>query len=136
VEVLGTHFNINAYADEPSTKTTLLEGSVRINNQVTLRPNQQAIKINNKIETTTANAAETIAWQKGYFSFYDEDITSVMRKISRWYNVEINYDGKLPTEGFNARINKGRSIRDVLEILRKTNAVNFKIEGRKIIVSK
>ena len=136
VEVLGTHFNINAYADEPSTKTTLLEGSVRINNQVTLRPNQQAIKINNKIETTTANAAETIAWQKGYFSFYDEDITSIMRKISRWYNVEINYDGKLPTEGFNARINKGRSIRDVLEILRKTNAVNFKIEGRKIIVSK
>ena len=136
VEVLGTHFNINAYADEPSTKTTLLEGSVRINNQVTLKPNQQAIKINNKIETTTANAAETIAWQKGYFSFYDEDINSIMRKISRWYNVEINYDGELPTEGFNARINKGRSIRDVLEILRKTNAVNFKIEGRKIIVSK
>ncbi|MDR6785271.1 transmembrane sensor [Pedobacter africanus] len=150
VEVLGTHFNINAYPDEMAVKTTLIEGSVKVVelsavgaaaavNNITsqvLKPGQQSILDQKGMRLTKVNIDEAIAWQKGYFRFYDEDITSVMRKISRWYNVEVAYSGALPEVAFNARITKYSSINDVLEALEKTKAVHFKIEGRKVIVSK
>ena len=148
VEVLGTHFNINAYTDEKVVRTTLLEGSIRVaavladgsaagsDHVKVLKPGQQSALTTQGIQLTNVNLDEVMAWQKGYFRFYDEDIASVMRKVSRWYNVEVEYSGQLPEVGFNARIDKYSNIKDVLGILEKSGAVHFKIEGRKIMVSK
>lgn len=143
VEVLGTHFNINAYGDETAVKTTLLEGSLKVSpigsmrsESVILRPGQQSLVNKRRIQVATVDVEEAMAWQKGYFSFYDEDISSIMRKLSRWYNIDVEYRGKPPEVGFNARINKYSEIKDVLEILEKSKVVHFKMEGRKVIVSK
>jgi len=148
VEVLGTHFNINAYGDENAVKTTLLEGSVRVallsanksgtlvGNRRILTPGQQSVLDEKGIEVVDVDLDEAVSWQKGYFRFYDDDIATVMRKVSRWYNVEVEYSGELPKVGFTARITKYSSIKDVLGTLEKTKAVHFKIEGRKVIVSK
>ena len=144
VEVLGTHFNINSYADEKAITTTLLEGSVRVLPGATksslksrvLKPGQQSVLNEQGVQVTEVNPAEAVAWQKGYFSFYDEDIKTVMRKVSRWYNIDVAYSGDLPELGFSARITKYSSITDVLEVLEKTKAVHFEIEGRNVIVSK
>lgn len=148
VEVLGTHFNINAYTDEKAVRTTLLEGSVKVApvsadgtsagnaNGKVLKPGQQSVLTEEGIQVANVNLEEVMAWQKGYFSFYDEDIASVMRKVSRWYNVEVEYSGQLPEVGFSARIDKFSNIKGVLGILEKSGAVHFKVEGRKVIVSK
>lgn len=143
VEVLGTHFNINAYSDEKVVKTTLLEGSVKIaslsgdkTKSSILKPGQQSVLNEKGIQVTEVEPDEAIAWQKGYFRFYDEHIVSVMSKISRWYNIEVEYESQLPQVGFNARIDKYSNMKDVLKILEKSKAVHFKIEGRKVIVSK
>jgi len=148
VEVLGTHFNINAYKDEKVVRTTLLEGSVKVAPVLAgglvassgkghvLRPGQESVLDEKGIEVIDVDLNEAVAWQKGYFRFYDEDITAVMRKVSRWYNIEVEYAEQVPEVGFNARITKYSSIKDVLTTLEKTKAVHFKIEGRKIIVSK
>lgn len=148
VEVLGTHFNINAYTDEKAVRTTLLEGSVKVAslsadgsgannaNGKVLKPGQQSVMTDQGIRVNNVDLDEAMAWQKGYFRFYDEDIATIMRKVSRWYNIEVEYSGKLPENGFNARITKYAGIKEVLEKLEKTGDVHFKIEGRKVIVSK
>lgn len=148
VEVLGTHFNINAYTDENAVRTTLLEGSVKVAslsadgsgadkaNGKVLKPGQQSVMTDRGIKVNNVDLDEAMAWQKGYFRFYDEDIATIMRKVSRWYNIEVEYSGKLPENGFNARITKYAGIKEVLEKLEKTGDVHFKIEGRKVIVSK
>jgi len=147
VKVLGTHFNINAYRDEKAVKTTLLEGSVRVapvfgggyvagEKVRVLKPGQQSSLTDREIQVSNVNIDEVMAWQKGYFRFYNEDISSIMRKVSRWYNIEVEYSGELPENGFNARITKYASIKQVLGKLEKTGDVHFKIEGRKVIVSK
>jgi len=168
VEVLGTHFNISAYPDEPATSTTLLEGSVNVQARaepgsvsllpswslrqetpetssgqarqshpaITLKPGQQSILNGSSFKLKEVDTQQAIAWQKGYFRFYDENIQIIMHKIARWYNVDVEYKGQIPTEGFNARITRYSKITDVLDILENTGAVHFNIEGRKIIVSK
>lgn len=149
VEVLGTHFNINAYSDERLVRTTLLEGSVKValvlatSGSVAgnvkarvLKPGQQSVLDEKGIEVVDVELDEVVAWQQGYFSFYDEDIASIMRKVSRWYNIDVEYSGQLPHNGFDARITKYSSIKEVLGKLEKTGDVHFKIEGRRVIVSK
>jgi transmembrane sensor len=148
VHVLGTHFNINAYSDEKSVRTTLMEGAVKVTPVLAdgtvvaiakarvLKPGQQSVMDGKGIQVAEVDLSEAMAWQKGYFSFYDEDIAAVMRKVSRWYNVEVEYAGALPEVGFNARIDRYSNIKDVLKILEKSKTVHFKIEGRKVIISK
>lgn len=138
VEVLGTHFNVNAYADEKSIKTSLLKGSVKIKNRsesVLLRPGQQGImeKSNQNIEIKNADLEEAIAWKNGLFQFDGANITAIMREISRWYDVDIVYAGKIPIRRFEGKISRDVPLSDVLKILELSN-VKFKIEGKKIIV--
>lgn len=135
VEVLGTHFNINAYPDESGIKTTLLEGSVRVN-AITLKPNQQAITINKQITIKKVNAAAIIDWKNGEFLFNDEPLESIMRRVARWYNVEVIYRSINPKETFGGSISRFENVSKVLENLELTGGIHFKIEGRKIIVSK
>lgn len=138
VEVLGTHFNVNAYQDESETKTTLLEGSVQVSqsssgNSEKLRPGQQSI-VNNTITVLNVDATQSIEWQKGYFSFDNENVESIMRKISRWYDVDVQFRGNIRFRKFGGRISKFEDITEVLRVMEKTQVIHFKIEGRKIIV--
>jgi ferric-dicitrate binding protein FerR (iron transport regulator) len=129
VQVLATSFNVNAYADEPAVKTTLLEGSVRINNQV-LKPGQ--CYSNGKIITT--DIEQDIAWKNGLFNFEGASLPEVMRQIARWYDVEIVYEGAIPTDKFVGKLPRAASIAQVLRSLQRMQ-VHFRVEGRKIIVT-
>jgi len=138
VEVLGTHFNINAYADENSIKTSLLEGSVKIkrgNMSGLLKPGQQGIleDNNNDLKINRADMDEVVAWKNGLFQFDGAGIKTIMLEISRWYNMEIVYEGKVPERSFVGKISRDAQLSDVLKILELSN-VKFKVEGRKIIV--
>jgi ferric-dicitrate binding protein FerR (iron transport regulator) len=132
--VLGTAFNVNAYTDEPTVNTTLLDGAVRINTQ-TLTPGQQAqvntagaIKLVNDVDVS-----ETVAWKNGIFSFNNADVRTVMRQIGRWYNIEINYEQAVYTTKFKGKIGRDLNLTDALEVLKKAG-VNFKVEGRTVTV--
>lgn len=137
VEVLGTHFNVMAYPDESAINTALFEGSVKVNSGTehkVLVPGQESrISKNGKINISRADAEEVLAWKNGWFNFNNCDIQKVMRQISRWYDVEVEYQGKIPTGHFSGAVSQANEITKVLDILR-TGGVNFKTEGRKIIV--
>lgn len=137
VEVLGTHFNINSYADETATKTTLLEGSVKVtgsNGFKFIKPGQQAVLSGNNLSVAQADVEEAVAWKNGYFRFNDEKIASIMRKLSRWYNIDVSFEGKMLEEGFNGKISRYKNISQTLKMLEKTKAVHFKVEGRRVTV--
>jgi transmembrane sensor len=140
IEDIGTHFNINAYDDEPVVKTTLLEGCVKITDQgesVVLKPGQQAITSLNKpgIKISNTDLEDVIAWKNGYFMFESESIQEIMRKIARWYKVDIIYAGSPPTDKFWGTVSRFANASQVLNKLELTDKVHFKIEGRRIIVS-
>ena len=138
IAVLGTHFNVKAYEDEAETKTSLLEGSVKIiqGKEVgLLKPGQQAV-INfkdDKVKIATADMVEVIAWKNGLFRFEGANIETIMREIGRWYDVEIVYAGKVPMRRFEGKINRNAGLSEVLRILELSN-VKFSIAGKKIIV--
>jgi ferric-dicitrate binding protein FerR (iron transport regulator) len=140
VEVLGTHFNINCYQDEPSVTTTLAEGRVKISSLTgktkVLIPGQQGILRNSDLTVSDANVEEALAWKNGYFRFNDESIQSIMRKISRWYNIDVQYNGDISTEGLNGKISRFKNISQVLEALEATKTVHFKVEERRVTVMK
>ncbi|WP_413667572.1 FecR domain-containing protein [Mucilaginibacter sp. Mucisp86] len=138
VTVLGTHFNINSYTDEGATKTTLLEGSVRVTNNagqsVKIKPGEQAINISNSINITeNANVDEAVAWKNGKFVFSNTDLQTIMRQLSRWYDVDVEYQGKTAQKHYMGRISRNVPVSQIFEIL-KTSGLNFTINGRKIIV--
>ncbi|SMC48829.1 FecR family protein [Pedobacter africanus] len=142
VEVLGTHFNINAYTEEGSIRTTLFEGSVRVSlgglnrmgRTALLRPGQQAMVSNQEIAVNPADIEEALAWRNGFFKFNRESIPSVMRKLSRWYNVEVVYEAEISKGRIIGTISRSKNIKEVLEMLEETKLVTFKVEGRKVIV--
>ena len=137
VEVLGTHFNLMAYPDENTINTALLEGSVKVSSSTETRillPGQESrISKTGRINTFTVAADEVMAWKNGWFNFNNCDIQKVMRQISRWYDVEVEYQGRTPTGHFSGMVSAANEIDKVLDILR-TGGVNFKTQGRKIIV--
>jgi len=135
VKVLGTHFNVNSYVDEPAAKTTLLEGLVQLNGRVMLKPGEQAtMPASGRISISQVDVDEAVAWKNGKFIFADENIESIMRKLERWYDVEVSYEGTPPTETFTASIGRFDNISKILDKLSYTNNVHFKIEGRRIMV--
>lgn len=138
LQVLGTHFNVNAYADEAIIKTTLLEGAVRIKvgaeKDIVLKPGQQSLMSSNGLKIGTADMEEAIAWKNGYFKFNDEGIEGILKKVSRWYDVDIQYEGKMTDKIFNGKVSRYSKVSEVLHILQLTGAIEFKIEGRRIIV--
>lgn len=137
IEVLGTHFNVNAYANETSTKTTLLEGSVQINGKVLLKPGEQSRLQGESIRVSAVNAEDYIDWKNGDFILEHNDFRSVMRKIARWYDVEIVYGDDAPTKlNLGGWISRSKNISSILQLMEQTGKVHFKIEGRRITVSK
>jgi transmembrane sensor len=139
VEVLGTHFNINAYADEGDVATTLLTGKVKVATKLQakiLTPGNQSIVNETSFQIKTVDTERAIAWKNNKFLFENDDIKYIMRMIERWYDVEVVYTGQMPTEKFGGGVSRFGNVSQVLKILQSTGGVNFKIEGRKIIVSK
>ncbi|KAA5542978.1 FecR domain-containing protein [Adhaeribacter rhizoryzae] len=141
VEVLGTHFNVSAYADEPLLKTTLLEGSVRVllpneTKGKLLEPGQQALvpAAGNSIAVQPVDVEAAIAWKNGYFMFVEEDLPSIMRKLERWYDIEVAYEGDLGNMKFGGIVSRSKSLAETLKILELTGNVQFKIAGRRVTV--
>jgi len=140
IQVLGTSFNVMAYKNEPSVKTTLLEGAVSLTankTQKLLVPGQQATasKTGNDVSLQTVNIEDAIAWKNGYFSFRKENIRTAMNKVARWYNVEVEYSGDLSNKVLGGTISRTENITKLLDYLALTGIASFKIEGRKIIVT-
>lgn len=141
VEVLGTHFNISSYEDEPAVKTTLLEGSVKVTgingSGEILKPGQQLTLTKDKSIIENVNAEQlAVALKNDLFVFESDDIQYVMRMLSRWYNVDIEYVGEIPEDKFGGSISKFENISEVLMPLESTGKVKFKIEDHRILVSK
>jgi transmembrane sensor len=139
IEVLGTHFNVDAYGDNPYVKTTLLEGSVKVNSpeskqSIVLRPGEQGIGDDTGLSVKEVDVWEVMGWKRGMFVFSNEPIHTVMKEISRWYNVEIAYKGQITKEGFVMNISRSENINEVLKKLELTGLVNFKTEGRRVTV--
>jgi transmembrane sensor len=143
VAVLGTHFNINAYTDEAKTKTTLFEGAVRVSlsgqqasksvNEQILAPGQQSVVGNNRLNVSAVDLDEALAWKNGYFQFNEENLVNIMKQLSRWYDIDVVFEGRPSQELFLLKVPRKLGLSEVLKIL-ATNGINFKIEGRTLIV--
>ncbi|MDE1193052.1 MAG: FecR domain-containing protein [Arachidicoccus sp.] len=136
VTVLGTHFNINSYADENATTTTLLEGRVSVtsgNAHVLLAPGYAARQQQGKLSTGKADAGQAVAWKEGILDMDGQPFVEIMRQISRWYDVDIVYEGKIPDMRLNGQMDKGLKLSQLLKVLQLLN-VHFRIEGKKLIV--
>lgn len=140
VEVLGTHFNISAYKDEEQSRTTLLEGSVRISKLKSHRlllPGQQAINenTNDNFLIVNPNLNEVMGWKNGLFVFKNKSIQSIMKQVARWYDIEVVYQGSLHNQVYGGQISKYSDLNDLLNKLELTGTVHFNVEGRRVVVS-
>lgn len=142
VNVLGTHFNVKSYDDDASISTTLLQGSVKVKDLSSgssgvLIPGQQAKlnKENRQIAIGTVNTDEIIAWKNGYFIFDNQKITSIMKVMSRWYDVEVEYKNLNNNERFGGTFSRSSNLFDILNSLQSLGKVHFKTDKRKIIVT-
>jgi len=140
VEVLGTHFNINAYRDEAVVKTTLLEGAVKVSTKsgsVNLHPGEQS-QFNVNSERLSLNEQvdldKEMAWKNNIFSFDNEDLQSIMRQISRWYDVDVVYQGKTTSEKYVGEIPRNSNLAEVFKIL-ELNHVHIDAKGKVLTVT-
>lgn len=141
IEDIGTHFNVNAYGDEPYITTTLLEGKVKVTgshsrNTAVLKPGEQAridssgtIKLARNVDLN-----DVVAWMHGQFSVNNMGVASLMKTLSRWYDVDIRYEGEVPQGKFGGLIDRDVYLSNVLSVL-NANGINARLEGRIIIVS-
>lgn len=144
IVVLGTHFNVNAYDNEPAITTTLLEGSIRFlvqeqagKKEKLLSPGQQTKMDQQTFDVTIASnvaTAQVIAWKNGVFDFNGAGLKVVMQQLERWYDIEVAYQKNVPEIQFFGKMTKNVTLNDLLVILEKSN-VHFKVEGRKITVT-
>ncbi|MEJ7558497.1 MAG: FecR domain-containing protein [Pedobacter sp.] len=140
IKVLGTHFNVSSYPDEQVTKTTLMEGSVKVvskNNAssvATLKPGQQAQLSSKALKVKEVDLSESTAWKDGDFNFENEEFSSILRQVSRWYNVEIIDQGNHDGLKLSGMVSRSKSLFTVLMSLERTAKLKFKIEGRKVTV--
>jgi ferric-dicitrate binding protein FerR (iron transport regulator) len=151
IEDIGTQFNVNAYTDEPAQVTTLLEGAVKVGGHL-LRPGEKATvtgatgrgatgtgstatRTGGVIEVTKGDPEGAVAWKNGLFDFTDAGLQTVMRQLSRWYNVDVTYEGTIPPRQFTGMIGRSLTLDQVLKGLAKER-VHYQIEeGNKLIIT-
>jgi transmembrane sensor len=152
VEVLGTHFNINSYADEDNITTTLLEGKVKVGtkyevqntppqasdlrtqNAVVLQPGEQSMLTQNgQLQVHAANTALATAWVHGYFQFDKANLSTILRQVGRWYDLDIVYRGRIPDDLFSGRIERSLPLSGIVQLLARGN-IRIKIEGKQLVV--
>ena len=139
VEVTGTEFNVMAYGDEDTIRTTLVEGAVTVKaeNSVVLKPGEQAEITGAHSQLTIHNSPDlkqVTAWRNGFFHFNNEDIQAIMRQLARWYNIKVEYRGSVANIGFTGRIARTKQLQDVLDILSDTRKVHFEFKDNKTVV--
>jgi transmembrane sensor len=153
VEVLGTHFNINAYEDENAIRTTLLEGMVKVineeraagkgqpaknaNDEVILKPGEQVSlsQTSHLSQPIPVQTEETIAWKNNLFWFENTDMQTVMRQVSRWYDVDIEFEDKIDKH-ITGTLPKNVPISTLLKVMEESGGIHFTINGKKVSVSK
>ena len=138
VQALGTHFNIKAYSDEDEVKTTLVEGSVKVSkkmNTVMLSPSKQAAwgKINQRLTVSEADVEKETAWKNGMIEFREDNLSYIMKQISRWYDVDVILTGNYPDGNYSGSIRRQSTLLQVLEIL-KAAGVQYRMEGKKVTI--
>jgi transmembrane sensor len=143
VQVLGTHFNINAYEDEASVKTTLVEGSVKVSRKTNgknkefrmLKAGQQSVLKGEAFHVKEVDTEEAVAWKNGYFTFENDNLDMIMRKLERWYDVEVNYTGNISNKvKIMGSVSRNTELAELLKMLESTDKFKFKTEGRRITV--
>jgi hypothetical protein len=140
IKVLGTHFNVMAYSDEKTLKTTLLEGAIRFMSKkgdIDVKPGEQvelaadgAMLLNKNVDLN-----DVVAWKRGFFHFEHENLESIMLQLSRWYGIEVVYKSKVNALFF-AEMPRNTALTDVLKALELAGKVKFEVSGRKVIVEK
>jgi len=142
VQVLGTHFNINAYDDEEMVKTTLLEGSVKVSaigsrQSAIIKPGEQA-SLSHSSQLSQPIPVQTdavMAWKNGVFHFENADIKTVMRQVSRWYDVEVVYKRTLDNDDpLFFEVTRNTNLSDVLRVLNLAGGARYSIQDKKVIV--
>lgn len=147
IEVLGTRFNVKAYEDGSNISTTLLEGSVQVSLskqsevQQLLFPNQQSIwdGRSSDLRVVEVDAAQSITWIQGLFTFDNLRLEDILKEVSRWYDLEVVFEKEsLKNERFGGYVSRNTTLSEVLKMLTLTETVRFKIENNpnKIIVIK
>lgn len=140
IEVLGTHFNVSAYTNQPFVITTLIEGSVKISTtgqMIVLKPGEQAKVRNNNINVTNLGipgAEATMAWKEGHFDFQKGEVKEILNEIARWYDIEVVYKrNDFPVRHFGGSISRNADLSVVLKAL-EMNGIKLRFEGRKLII--
>jgi transmembrane sensor len=139
VQVLGTHFNIMGYNDEKAVKTTLLEGAVKLafnGHTALLKPGEQGLlnKSQNAFDVNNVDVDDVVAWKNGFFAFNNEDIQTIMKRVSRWYDVDVVFPENFKRKNFGGTMSRFKDVSEVLKSLELTGSVHFKLEGRRITV--
>lgn len=140
IEVLGTHFNVNSYQDEPGIATTLLEGSVKIidgTSEQIIKPGEQAINRAGAISVNKVDPGTVTDWKNGDFNLDKVNFKVAMRKIARWYDVEVIYDTSI-TDDMEAGgwVSRESNLSSILKLIESSGLVRFKVDGRKVYVYK
>ena len=140
---MGTHFNINSYVDDKIVRTTLLEGSVKVvfqkgeRTEKILKPGQQSILLpDNRIAIKEVDVKEAVAWRDGKFIFDREDMGTIMRKVARWYNVEVIFEDDIQNKQITGSVSRYANLSELLKVLETTGRAHFKTEDRKVIITK
>lgn len=147
IEVLGTHFNASNYNDEPAVRTTLVEGSVKVNSllksaegkfaAVILKPGEQSVLVNGRLDVTAVDAEAFAEWRNNVFCFKAQRVESAMRQLSRWYDVEVEYSGSVPKDELTGYISRSIPLSKTIKMLEQISEgeIGFRLSGRKLIVS-
>jgi transmembrane sensor len=134
VEVLGTHFNVNAYTDEPFVRTTLVEGSVKVTTGTKkgiLKPGQAAnVALDGGLQVLKQVDVESAtAWKEGFFSFKGASAQVIMQQVARWYNLDVAYTGNVPAVALKGNISRDYTIDQILEVL-ETSGIKTKLDRK------
>lgn len=134
VKVLGTSFDVMAYKDEKAINTTLIEGAVKVNDQL-LKPGQQASldNANGCMYVYTADIQQVIAWKTGFFEFDNVKLADIMRQVSRWYDIDITYNNNIEPKLFGGRISRNLPLSELLHML-EANGAKFNMKGRSLVI--
>jgi len=144
IEVLGTTFNVSAYADDAWIKTTLVSGRIRLTPQtthalgipVTLSPGQQALLVHGQphIQISPIDVAESISWMQQIFMFNDEPLTEAMKKISRWYPISIRFEGDVSGKRVGGNIPRYQDVHRLLDALVAVGVMHYKMKGKEVTI--
>jgi len=140
VHVLGTAFNVDAYANAAAIRTTLLQGAVKLsyqNRETLLKPGEMAVNdLKGKIQIKPADRDKILAWKNGMFVFNNESIADIMRKVARWYDIEVTYEDAVADKKLWGTVSRYRTINELLDNIALAGNINYRIEGRRVILMK